>query len=147
MKLAKWDPFRDVDSMLSRYSRDLDWPFRGGSGLATEGVDWAPRVDISENDKAFTIKAEIPGVKREDVKISIEDRVLSIRGESRQEKESKDEKMHRVERFYGSFSRSFSLPENVDTDKVDAGFKDGLLTLVVPKTEAAKPKSIDIKIK
>ncbi|MFO7765754.1 MAG: Hsp20/alpha crystallin family protein [Pelovirga sp.] len=143
MKLAKWDPFREMDSLLSRQ----DWPFRGGAMTAAEGSEWAPRVDISETEKAFTIKADVPGVKREDVKINIEDHVLNIRGESRQEKEDKDEKMHRVERFYGSFSRSFTLPENVDIDNVDATFKDGLLTLVVPKTEEAKPKSVDVKIK
>ncbi len=143
MKLAKWDPFREMEGLLSRQ----DWPFRGGAMTAAEGAEWSPRVDISETEKAFTIKADVPGVKREDVKINIEDRVLSIRGESRQEKEDKDEKVHRVERFYGSFSRSFTLPENVDIDKIDAAFKDGLLTLVIPKTEAARPKSIEVKIK
>ena len=142
MKLAKWDPFREMEGLLSRQ----DWPFRGGAMSAVEGSDWAPRVDIGETDKAFTIKADIPGVKREEVKISIEDRVLSIRGESRQEKENKDEKMHRIERFYGSFSRSFTLPENVDIDKIDAAFKDGLLTLVIPKSDVARPKSVEVKI-
>ena len=124
-----------------------DWPFRGGALAPSEGTDWASRVDISETDKGFTIKADVPGVKREDVKITIEDRVLSIRGESRQEKEDKNEKMHRVERFYGSFSRSFTLPENVDIEKIDASFKDGLLNLVIPKVEAAQPKSVEVKIK
>lgn len=142
MRLAKWDPFREMESMMGRQ----DWPTRGGAMTAGEGADWAPRVDISETEKGFIIKADIPGVKREDVKIHIEDRVLNIRGESRQEKEDKSEKMHRIERFYGSFSRSFTLPENVNVEKIDASFKDGLLTLVVPKIEAVKPKSVEVKI-
>ncbi|MFO7576243.1 MAG: Hsp20/alpha crystallin family protein [Pelovirga sp.] len=143
MKLTRWDPFGDVDGVLQRYARGGDWPFRGGM----EGEDWTPRVDISETDKSFCIKAEVPGVKREDVKISIEDRVLNIRGESRQEKEDKDEKMHRIERFYGSFSRSFTLPENIDISKIDASFKDGVLTLDLPKTAEKKPKSVEVKIR
>ncbi|MBW6508946.1 MAG: Hsp20/alpha crystallin family protein [Desulfuromonadales bacterium] len=143
MKLTKWDPFREMEGLMGRQ----DWPFRGGTMTAGEGADWAPRVDISETDTGFTIKADIPGVKREDVKISIEDRVLSIRGESRQEKEDKSEKMHRVERFYGSFSRSFTLPENIDIEKIDASFKDGLLNLVIPKIEVVKPKSVEVEIK
>lgn len=143
MKLTRWDPFGDVDGVLQRYARGGDWPFRGG----VTGEDWTPRVDISETDKNFCIKAEVPGVKREDVKISIEDRVLSIRGESRQEKEDKDEKMHRIERFYGSFSRSFTLPENIDISKIDASFKDGVLILDLPKSAEKKPQSVEVKIR
>ena len=147
MKLAKWDPFGDVEEMLDRYSRSVDWPFRGGRELRTKGVDWAPRVDISENDDNFCIKAEVPGIKREDVKINIEDHVLSIRGENKQEKEEKGEKFHRVERYYGTFSRSFTLPENVDEAGIDASFKDGLLTVTIPKTAIARPKAIEVAIK
>lgn len=147
MKLAKWDPFREMEEMLDPYSRSLDWPFRGGRSLNTKGADWAPRVDISETDAEFCIKADVPGIKREDVKINIEDHILSISGENKQEKEEKGEKFHRVERFYGSFRRSFTLPENVNEEKIEANFKDGLLTLTIPKTEAAKPKSIEVKVK
>ncbi|MBN1959194.1 MAG: Hsp20/alpha crystallin family protein [Desulfuromonadales bacterium] len=147
MKLAKWDPFREMEEMLDPYSRSLDWPFRGGRNLNTKGADWAPRVDISETDAEFCIKADVPGIKREDVKINIEDHILTISGENKREKEEKGEKFHRVERYYGSFQRSFTLPENVDEEKIDAGFKDGLLTLTIPKTEAAKPKSIEVKVK
>lgn len=147
MKLAKWDPFREMEGMLDPYSKSLDWPFRGGRDLNTTGADWAPRADISEADAAFCITAEIPGLKREDVKINIEDHVLSVSGEKNQEKEEKGETFHRIERFYGSFKRSFSLPENVNEDKIEAVFKDGLLTLTIPKTEVEKPKSIEIKVK
>lgn len=147
MKLAKWDPFLEMEGRLDPYSRSLDWPFRGGRDLNTTDADWAPRSDISETDAAFNITAEIPGLKREDVKIKIEDHVLSIHGEKKQEKEEKGEKFHRIERFYGSFSRSFSLPENVNEDKIEAVFKDGLLTLTVPKIEIEKPKTIEVKVK
>ena len=147
MKLAKWDPFREMEGMLDPYSRSRDWPFRGGRDLNTSGADWAPRADISETDAEFCITAEVPGIKREDVKINIEDHVLNIRGENKQEKEEKGKTFHRIERYYGSFSRSFSLPENVNEDKIDAVFKDGVLTLTIPKTEVKKPKAIEIKAK
>ena len=147
MKLAKWDPFREVEELFDHRSRSLDWPFHGGRELSKRSVDWAPKVDISETKGNFNIKVEVPGVKREDVKINIDDHVLSVHGESKHEKEEESEEFHRVERFYGSFSRSFSLPENVDEDGVEATFKDGLLTLSIPKTEVAKPKAIEIKVK
>jgi HSP20 family protein len=147
MKLAKWDPFREMEEMLDPYSKTSDWPFRGGRSLNTKGSDWAPRVDISETDAEFCIKAEVPGIKKEDVTINIEDHVLSLHGENKREKEEKGEKYHRIERYYGSFSRSFSLPENVDEEKIEAKFKDGLLTLTIPKTEVAKAKTIEVKVK
>ncbi|MCK4503683.1 MAG: Hsp20/alpha crystallin family protein [Desulfuromonadales bacterium] len=147
MKLAKWDPFREMEDMLDPYSKSTEWPFRGGKDLNTKGADWAPRVDISETDDSFDIKAEVPGIKIEDVKINVEDHVLNITGENKLEKEEKGKKFHRIERFYGSFSRSFTLPENVEEEKIAAAFKDGLLTLTIPKTEIKKPKSIEIKVK
>lgn len=147
MKLAKWDPFREMEGMLDPYSRSLDWPFCGGRNLNMTGADWAPRADISETDAEFCITAEVPGIKREDVKIDIDDHVLSIRGENKQEKEEKGKKFLRIERYYGSFNRSFSLPENVNEDKIEAVFKDGMLTLTIPKTEVKKPKAIEIKAK
>ncbi|SEA53695.1 heat shock protein Hsp20 [Desulfuromusa kysingii] len=147
MKLAKWDPFREMESMLDPYSRSLDWPFRGGRDLNMKGSDWVPRADISETDENFNVKVEVPGIKREDVKISLENHVLNISGENKQEKEEKGKKFHRVERYYGQFNRSFSLPENVDEEKIEAAFNDGLLTLTIPKTEVQKPKAIEIKVK
>lgn len=147
MKLAKWDPFREMEAMLDPYAKSLDWPFRGGRDLNVSGADWAPRADIIETDDNFSVKVEVPGIKREDVKINLENHVLSISGENKQEKEEKGKKFHRVERYYGSFSRSFSLPENVDEEKIDAVFKDGMLTLTIPKKEIAKPKAIEIKVK
>jgi HSP20 family protein len=109
--------------------------------------DWAPRVDIAETDKEFSIRAEIPEVKKEDVKVTVDNGVLSLRGERKQEKEEKGKKFHRIERFYGSFTRSFTLPDNVDESKIEASYKDGMLYLTIPKTEETKPKAIDVKIK
>lgn len=108
---------------------------------------WAPRVDIAETEKEFIIKAEIPEVKKEEVKISVDNGILSIRGERKQEKEEKGKKFHRVERYYGSFTRSFTLPDNVDETKIEASFKDGMLNIQIPKSEKSKPKAIDVKIK
>jgi HSP20 family protein len=146
MKLTKWDPFREMEDMFDRYHRALGWPRREGQEVMATG-DWAPRVDIAETDSEFSIKAEIPEVKKEDVKVSVDNGVLTIKGERKLEKEEKDKKFHRVERFYGSFTRSFALPDNVDESKIEASFKDGVLRLGIPKTEKAGPKAIDVKIK
>lgn len=147
MKLAKWDPFRDVEDMFDRYTRSIGMPMRRRGPAVAESGDWSPRVDISETDNHFQILAEIPGINRDDVKINIEDGVLTIRGERKEEKEDTGRKFHRMERYYGVFSRSFSLPPNVDESRIEAIFKEGLLTLQLPKTEAAKPKSIEVKVK
>lgn len=146
MQLTKWDPLREMEDIFDRYNRALSWPRRGSKDImATE--DWAPRVDIVETDNDFNIKAEIPEVKKEDVKVSVDNGVLTIKGERKQEKEEKNKKFHRIERSYGSFARSFVLPENVDANKIDASFKDGMLNLSIPKTKEVKPKAIDVKIK
>ncbi|HHP7234749.1 MAG TPA: Hsp20/alpha crystallin family protein [Desulfobacterales bacterium] len=146
MKLAKWDPFRQFEDMFDQYSRSLSWPRRTDQEVMTTG-DWTPRVDIVETDKEFAIKAEIPGIKKEDVKVTVDNGILSIRGERQQEKEEKNKKFHRIERFYGSFTRSFTLPDNVDETHIEANFKDGMLTLSIPKTEESKPKAIEVKVK
>ena len=146
MQLTKWDPFREMEDVFGRYARALSWPRIGNQEGMTTG-DWAPRVDIAETDKEFTIKAEIPDVKKEDVKVAVDNGVLTIRGERKQEKEEKDKKFHRVERFYGSFTRSFTLPDNVDESKIEAVFKDGMLNLQIPKTKEGRPKALEVKVK
>ena len=108
--------------------------------------EWSPQVDIAETEKEFVIKAEIPEVKKEDVKVTVENGVLTIRGERKQEAEEKGKKFHRVERHYGSFTRSFTLPDNVDAANIKASFKDGMLALQIQKTVEAKPKSIEVKV-
>ncbi|OGW64469.1 MAG: heat-shock protein Hsp20 [Nitrospirae bacterium RIFCSPLOWO2_02_FULL_62_14] len=109
-------------------------------------ADWIPTVDIAETDAEYQIKAELPEVKKEDVKVTVEDGELTISGERRHETEEKGKKYHRVERSYGSFVRSFTLPDHVDDAKVKAEYKDGVLHLHLPKSEKAKPKAIDVKI-
>lgn len=147
MKITKWDPFQELEDVFSRYGKSLSWPGKGIHQEVMATGDWSPRVDIAETEKEFMIKAEVPDIKKEDIKIAIDNGILTIRGERKQEKEDKDKKFHRIERSYGSFLRSFTLPENVDEKKVEATFKDGMLTLEIPKTAESKQKSIEVKIK
>lgn len=150
MSIVRWDPFRELEEMNDRLNRVF-----GRSSLATtsgagkEGFfsfDWTPSVDIAETPEAFEIKAELPDVKKEDVKVTVEDGELRISGERKQEKEEKSKKYHRIERSYGSFMRSFTLPENVDDSKLTAEYKDGLLNVRLPKSEKAKPKAVAVKV-
>lgn len=148
MNLTKWDPFRELEDMTQRLNRifghSLVSKDKGTEAMRT--TEWAPAVDVSETDNEYTIKAEIPEVKKEDVKVTLQDGELTIQGERKQEKEEKGKRYHRIERSYGSFLRSFSLPVNVDDSKAKAEFKDGVLTLTLPKSEQAKPKAIDVKV-
>src|SRR5204863_8184800 len=109
-------------------------------------ADWAPLADITEDDEEYLIKAELPDMKKEEVKVTVENGVLTISGERKFEKEEKKKKYHRVERSYGTFMRSFTLPDDADFSKVNAEFKNGLLTVRVPKSEHAKPKEIEVKV-
>jgi len=113
----------------------------------SEFTAWTPAVDITEHDDQFVVKVELPGVNKDDVKITLENNILTIRGEKKQEKETKKENYHRVERSYGSFQRSFTLPMTVKSDKIDAVYKDGILQIALPKAEEAKPKQIEVKVK
>ncbi len=118
--------------------------------LALEGngrkMDWAPSADISETDKEYLIRAELPAVKKEDVQVMFDDGMITIKGERKQQKEDKNEKYHRMESFYGSFERRFSLPENVNVDAICCESKDGILTVHIPKTETPKPKPKQITV-
>ena len=109
-------------------------------------AEWAPLVDIAEDDKEYVIKADLPDVKKDDVNISVQDNVVAISGERKYEKEEKGKKYHRIERAYGSFLRSFTLPEDADGAKIAAEFKDGVLQVHLPKSEKAKPKTIEVKV-
>jgi len=109
-------------------------------------ADWTPSVDISETGAAYVIKAEIPEVKKEDVQVSIKDGMLTIQGERKQEKEEKGKRFHRIERSYGSFSRSFQVPADVDENTVKAEFKDGMINVTLPKSEKAKTKEINVTV-
>ena len=109
-------------------------------------AEWSPLVDIMEDEKEYLIKAELPDMKKEDVKLTVENEVLTMSGERKYVKEEKGEKHHRIERAYGSFLRSFSLPEDADGSKVSADYKDGMLKVHLPKSERAKPKAIEVKV-
>lgn len=146
MSLVKWEPLREFENIFDRYTRPLGWPIDSGINVGSAG-DWVPRVDITETGAELVVKAEIPDVNKEDVKVSVNQRVLTIEGEKKHEQEEKDEKHHRIERYYGSFSRSFTLPENVDEAKIDASFKNGVLNLHIPKTKSSNLKGIEVQIK
>jgi HSP20 family protein len=143
MPLVRWDPWQEIVDKFDRYTRAMTQPQAGSQEVMATG-DWAPRVDIAETDEAFVIKAEIPEVNKEDVKVTVDNGVLTIRGERKQEKEG--QRFHRVERHYGSFTRSFTLPDNVDETKVTAAFKDGMLKLQIPKAGEPKPEVIEVKV-
>lgn len=129
---------KEMSKMLSNFFTNDDEAF---SGLQ----NWYPSADISEGKDAYTVKIELPGVTKEDVKITLQENVLTIQGEKKQEKETKETNFHRLERSFGSFSRSFRLPSLIKADKIDANYKDGVLTIVMPKSEEAKSKEIEIK--
>jgi HSP20 family protein len=135
---------------LSTFRREMDELFERFFGelpsLDIAGPGWAPRLDVAENKDSVTVKAELPGVEAKDLDISVSGDVLTIKGEKRQEREEKDEHRHLVERSYGAFSRMVRLPAPVASDKVKATFKNGVLTIVLPKTEEAKRKAIPIKV-
>jgi len=143
--LTRWDPVREFDEMSERMNRLMARPTRGAEeALVT--ADWAPIVDIQESDKEYLVKAELPEVKKDDVKVNIKDGVLTLEGERHQEKEEKNKKFHRVERSYGKFVRCFTMPEDADDKKVQADFKDGVLNVHIGKSEVVKPKAIEVKV-
>ena len=147
MTLVRWDPFRELEDMSERLNRVFSRPTLRNTGKENLTVaDWMPTVDISETESEYLIKAELPEVRKEDVKVTVENGVLTLQGERRQEKEEKGRRFHRVERSYGSFVRSFTLPESVDEGGVKAEYKDGVLALHLPKSEKVKPKAIDVKV-
>ncbi|HEY5778369.1 MAG TPA: Hsp20/alpha crystallin family protein [Terrimicrobiaceae bacterium] len=143
----KWNPFRELEDMQNRLSSFFGrTPVRGLGEESMTVSEWTPLVDITEDEKEYLIKAELPEVKKEDVKVTVENGVLTITGERKFEKEEKEKKYHRIERAYGSFMRSFTLPDTAPGDKVNAEFKDGVLKVHLPKSAEAKPKAIDVNV-
>lgn len=147
--LVRWNPFREMEELLDRFSgstgRRLSRQNDGGRETMIL-ADWIPAVDIAENDEEYQIKMELPEVRRKDVKVSINQGVLLIQGERNSQREEKNRKFHRVERSYGTFARSFMLPDDVKEDGVRARFEDGMLYLSIEKSEQAEPKAIEVKI-
>jgi HSP20 family protein len=150
MAIVRWEPFRDLQAVQDRLNRVFDDAFRGTPrGNDDEwalGGSWAPSVDIFEHEGNLVLKAELPGVDPKDVDVRVENNVLTLRGERKFESEVKRDKYHRVERAYGTFSRSFTLPNVVDTEKIKAEYKDGVLQVTLPQREEAKPKQIQVSV-
>lgn len=144
--LIRWNPVNEMNEIQNRLSSFF------GKSLGSNGdgklalADWAPLVDVIEHKKEYLIKAELPDVKKEDVKVHVENGMLTISGERHFEKEEEGKKYHRVERSYGSFERTFTLPDACDADKMAAKYSNGMLTLHIPKNEKAIPKAIDVKV-
>jgi HSP20 family protein len=146
MAIVRWEPFRDLVATQDRFNRLFNDAFSRAFGESELGTQsWTPAVDIYETEHNLVLKAELPGVEPKDVEARVEDGTLYLKGERKFEKEVKEENFHRVERSYGSFVRSFTLPGSVDAEKVSAEYKDGILTLTMPKKEEAKPKTIKIQ--
>lgn len=144
-KMKVWEPFRDLVSMRD----DMDRLFETFFGTQPQSMDdfWRPAIDIEENNGNLMVRAEIPGMTKEDIRVSVQEDLLTISGERKQENETRDKTYHRIERCYGKFRRMIRLPAQVDADKVKASYKDGVLKVTLPKPESLKPKHIDVEIK
>ena len=153
MTLVKFNPTRDLLSVEREFNRmfnSLGSRFgithKGDIDEEYDNAVWMPLTDISEDNENFYLRADLPGIKKEDVKISYTDGTISISGERAQEKETKEKKFHRIERSYGKYYRSFNVPTEIKEDKIKAEFKGGQLTITIPKADEVKPKEIDIKV-
>ena len=147
MNMTVWNPFHEMESMLERYTHATGRDLGSDNGTELNFAEWSPTVDIEENDTLYLIRADVPGVEKKDIEVRLDNGVLSITGEKHSVKESgKGTKHHRAERYNGSFTRRFTLPAAVKADKVVATYKDGVLSLMIPKAEESRPKAIDIKV-
>jgi len=146
MRVIKWEPFRDVDDVFDRFVADSlrRWPRPPAEGRVAS--EWAPAADVSETEGEYLIKADLPAVRKEDVSLTVQDGVLTLSGERRQEKHAESEKLHRVERTYGSFARRFALPENVDEQGIRAESRDGVILIHIPKQKVEQPQPRQIEI-
>jgi HSP20 family protein len=148
MGLIRWDPFREMSSLQERMNRLMS-DFRTRSPFGEEEMAqgaWIPAVDIYETKESIVLNVELPGVTKEDIALEVKDSTLTIKGEKKLEKNVKEENFHRLERSYGSFTRAFTLPSTVQQDKVKAKFRDGILEIMLPKAEEAKPKQIKVDV-
>lgn len=147
MAIVRWEPFRDLLTTQDRFNRLFNETFSsafGGQNLAAG--TWNPPVDVYETDKGLVLKAELPGLDPKDLEVRVEDGTLYLKGERKEERDVKEENYHRIERSYGSFTRTFALPKSVNTDDIKADYKDGVLTLAMGKREEAKPKTIKVNV-
>jgi len=144
MSVVRWEPFSSMDDMFSRFPALFGRMTQFSP--AANNADWSPSVDISETEQEFILRASLPAVQKEDVSVTFEDGLLTLSGERRQNSEEKDEKYHKVESFYGSFARSFVLPDAIDAEAIRAESKDGVLTVHLPKIKAEAKKPTTIKV-
>jgi len=147
--LTRWDPFKEMKELQDRLSSlftHSPLPRGDGKEETMTVAQWSPLVDISEDEKEYLIRAELPGLRREDVKVTVENGVLSISGERKYEKEEQNRKFHRIERAFGSFVRIFAIPDGADAAKVTAEFKDGVLSVHLAKDEKTKPRAVEVKV-
>jgi len=142
--LTRWDPFRELHSLQNRMNRLFDEQYGGQEAMTTSA--FVPPVDIYEDQHGLQLKLEVPGIDEKDLDIKVENNVLTVSGERKFEKEQKEENFHRIERRYGSFTRSFTLPTTVDTEKITAEYNNGVLNIRLVKREEAKPKQIKVSI-
>lgn len=148
MALVRWDPFRDIITLRERMDKMFEDSLARFRMPEEETMPtfWSPAVDIYETDENIVVKAELPGVDKKEVSVEVKDNTLILKGERRREKEVKEENYHRVERSFGTFMRSFSIPVTVRQDQVKARFKDGVLEVTLPKAEEAKPKQVKVEV-
>ena len=148
MTIVRWEPLRELSTLQSDMNRFFnamfDTPGAGGGGQSSGMRRWTPAMDLAETEDAFVLRADLPGVSQEDVHIELEDTVLTVSGERKSDHEAKGEGFYRVERSFGAFSRSLTLPKGVDPEAIDASFTDGVLEVRIPKPEQRKPRRITI---
>ena len=146
MRVIKWEPFRDVDDMFERVFADTMRRWPRTSNDERRVYDWAPAADVSETDGEYLIKAELPEVRKDDLNITVQEGVLTLAGERKEEKREDNEKLHRIERFHGTFSRRFTLPDDADEQGIKAESKDGVLVIHIPKQKVAHPQPRQIQV-
>ena len=151
--LITWNQLRELDEAQNRFNRFLGgFPNTMGNRMGNDEphsltvADWSPEVDISEDDQGYLLKADLPEIKKDDVRVTVEDGILCVSGERKTQKEDQKRKFHRIERSYGNFRRSFTLPEDADSKKVTAEFRDGVLKVHLPTTPIARSKAIEVKV-
>lgn len=144
MAVVRWDPFRELTALQTEVNRLFSRA--GGSGEVAERQSWMPQIDVFEIDDAIKLKAELAGLDPDDISIEVQDNVLTLSGERRFEEEVKEDKYYRIERRYGTFSRSLSLPQAIDENRIEAKYDNGVLEVTVPKAEVAKPKKIQVSV-
>lgn len=147
MAIVRHNPLRDLRTIQEQMNRLIDLAWNRESGEDIREGAWQPPVDIYEDENSVIIKAELPDVDLKDIQVKIEDNTLMLRGERRQDQTVKKENYHRIERFYGSFQRSFALPLTIDRENVRATCEKGVLTIVLPKREESRPKQINVEVK